>query len=106
MRVADLFDLSGKNAVVTGGGSGLGRQFAEALAEAGANVLLCARKIERCEETAAAIGAAHGVKALAQSCDVRDPEQVQAVVARAEQELGAVDILVNNAGTSWGAPAE
>jgi gluconate 5-dehydrogenase len=106
MGIADLFDLSGKNAIVTGGGSGLGRQFAEGLAEAGANLLLCARKVERCEETAAAIRAAQGVTVIAEACDIRDPEQVQRVVARAEQELGGVDILVNNAGTSWGAPAE
>jgi NAD(P)-dependent dehydrogenase (short-subunit alcohol dehydrogenase family) len=106
VRVADLFDLSGKNAIVTGGGSGLGRQFAEGLAEAGANLLLCARKVERCEETAEAIRAEQGVTVLAEACDVRAPEQVQRVVARAEEELGQVDILVNNAGTSWGAPAE
>jgi gluconate 5-dehydrogenase len=106
MALPDLFDLSGRNAIVTGGGSGLGRHFAEALAEAGANVLVCARKVDRCEEAADAIAAGFGVRALAEACDVRDPEQVRRAVERAERELGPVSILVNNAGTSWGAPAE
>jgi gluconate 5-dehydrogenase len=101
----ELFDLSGKTAIVTGGGSGIGRQMAEGLAEAGANLVLCARRVERCE--AAAEELAHlGVRTLALACDVRDPEQVSAVVARAREELGGVDILVNNAGTVWGAPPE
>jgi NAD(P)-dependent dehydrogenase (short-subunit alcohol dehydrogenase family) len=106
VKLADLFDLAGTNAIVTGGGSGLGRHFAEGLAEAGANLLLCARKVARVEEAAEALAAAHGVTVLAEACDVRDPEQVTRVVERAEQELGAVGVLVNNAGTSWGAPAE
>ena len=106
MRLPELFDLTGRTAIVTGGGSGLGRQFAEGLAEAGANLMLCARKVERCEGTAAALAETHDVVALAQACDVRDPDQVHAVVEYAERELGPVDVLVNNAGTSWGAPAE
>jgi len=105
MRVQGLFDLRGKTAVVTGGGSGIGRQMAGALAEAGANVVLCARKVERCEQAAAEL-ATLGVRALALRCDVRSPEDVRAVVERTLAELGALDILVNNAGTSWGAPAE
>src|SRR5947209_19325005 len=104
MRVQDLFDLSGKTAIVTGGGSGIGRQMAGALAELGANVVLCARKVERCEQAAAEL-AELGVKALGLRCDVRDPAEVQAVVERTVGELGGLDILVNNAGTSWGAPA-
>jgi NAD(P)-dependent dehydrogenase (short-subunit alcohol dehydrogenase family) len=105
VHVRDLFDLTGKTAIVTGGGSGLGRQMAHALAECGADLVLCARKVERCEETAAELRA-NGVQAVALSCDVRDPVQVQAVVARAVADLGGVDILVNNAGTSWGASPE
>jgi NAD(P)-dependent dehydrogenase (short-subunit alcohol dehydrogenase family) len=105
MRVHDLFDLTGKTAIVTGGGSGIGRQMAGALAELGANVVVCARKLERCE-TAAAELAELGVKTLALQCDVRDPEQVQAVVDRTVADLGSVDVVVNDAGTSWGAPAE
>ncbi len=105
MRVQQLFDLSGKIAVVTGGGSGLGRQMAEGLAECGANVVLCARTVERCEEVAEELRAL-GVRALALACDVRDPPQIQAVIDAAVAEFGTVDILVNNAGTSWGASPE
>jgi gluconate 5-dehydrogenase len=100
----DLFDLEGRSAIVTGGGTGLGSYFAEALAEAGANLLLCARKPERCEAIAADLRRNLSVKAIAMRCDVRNKEQVEAVVARAASEFGSVDILVNNAGTSWGAP--
>ena len=105
MHVRELFDLAGTTAIVTGGGSGLGRQMARALAESGANLVLCARKVERCEETARELEPA-GVRVLTMGCDVRVPEQVQAVVDRAVGELGGVDILVNNAGTSWGAAPE
>jgi NAD(P)-dependent dehydrogenase (short-subunit alcohol dehydrogenase family) len=101
----NLFDLSGKTAIVTGGGKGIGRQMAQGLAEAGANVVLCARKAERCEQAAVQLMEV-GVKALGLGCDVRDPEQVQAVVARTVADFGGVDILVNNAGTVWGAPPE
>jgi len=100
-----LFDLSGKTAIVTGGGKGIGRQMAEGLAEAGANLVLCARQAERCEQAAAEL-AQLGVKTLGLGCDVRDPDQVQAVVARTVADFGSVDILVNNAGTVWGATAE
>ena len=106
MLVRELFDLGGRSAIVTGGGSGLGRTFAEALAEAGANVVVCGRNAERCMEVADNLAAAHGVRALGLRCDVRAADEVDAVVSRAADELGAVDILVNNAGTSWGAPAE
>ena len=105
MRVQELFDLGGKTAIVTGGGSGIGRQMAGALAELGANLVLCARKVERCEDAAAEL-AQLGVRALALPCDVRSAQQVSDVVERAVSELGGVDVLVNNAGTSWGAPAE
>ena len=105
MSVQDLFDLSGKTAIVTGGGSGIGRQMAGALAELGANVVVCARKVERCEQAAAELEEL-GVKALGLRCDVREPADVAAVVDRTLEELGGLDVLVNNAGTSWGAPAE
>jgi NAD(P)-dependent dehydrogenase (short-subunit alcohol dehydrogenase family) len=100
-----LFDLSGKTAIVTGGGKGIGRQMAQGLAEAGANLVLCARHVEACEQAAAELEQL-GVHALGLACDVRDPEHVQAVVERTVDELGAVDILVNNAGTVWGASPE
>jgi NAD(P)-dependent dehydrogenase (short-subunit alcohol dehydrogenase family) len=105
MRVQELFDLSGKTAIVTGGGSGIGRQMAGALAELGANLVLCARKVERCEDAAAEL-AKLGVRTLALQCDVRKPDDVRSVVERTVEELGGVDVLVNNAGAAWGAPAE
>ncbi len=100
-----LFDLSGKTAIVTGGGTGIGRQMAQGLAEAGANLVLCARKAERCEQAASELEQL-GVRAIGLGCDVRDPEQVQHVVGKAVEELGGVDVLVNNAGTVWGASPE
>ena len=105
MRVQEMFDLSGKTAIVTGGGTGIGRQMAGALAELGANLVLCARKVERCQEAASEL-AELGVRTLALRCDVRNAEQVRDVVESTVGELGGVDVLVNNAGTSWGAPAE
>jgi len=92
-------------AIVTGGSVGLGRQMAEGLAEMGANLVLCARKKERCEQTAGELQKL-GVKTMALGCDVKNPAAVQAVVDAAVNEFGRVDILINNAGTSWGAPVE
>ncbi len=105
MHPRELFDLSGKTAIVTGGGAGIGRQMAQALAESGANLVLCARKVERCEQAAAELTQL-GVRALGLRCDVRQPEAVQAVVDRTREEFGRIDVLVNNAGTVWGAPPE
>ena len=99
------FDLSGKTAIVTGGGKGIGRQMAEGLAEAGANIVVCARNAERCEQAASELSK-RGVKTLGLGCDVRDPDQVQAAVARTVADFGGVDVLVNNAGVVWGATAE
>jgi gluconate 5-dehydrogenase len=100
-----LFDLSGRTAIVTGGGKGIGRQMAAGLAEAGADIVVCARDAARCEEAAAELEQL-GVHALGLGCDVRDSEQVQAVVGRTVADFGGVDILVNNAGTVWGASPE
>ncbi|MGE5575571.1 MAG: SDR family oxidoreductase [Syntrophothermus sp.] len=105
MNVRQLFDLTGRVAVVTGGSMGLGIQFARALAELGANLALCARKVERCEEAAEELRQL-GVKALALQCDVTNPADVQALVDRTLEEFGRIDILVNNAGVSWGGPME
>jgi gluconate 5-dehydrogenase len=105
VHVRDLLSLEGKAAIVTGGGTGLGRQMATGLAEAGADVMLCARKVERCEEVAAELEQL-GVRALAMRCDVRNRAEIDAVVERTVAELGRLDVLVNNSGTSWGASPE
>ncbi len=100
-----LFDLRSRVAIITGGSIGLGRQMAEGLAEMGANVVLCARKKERCDQAADELRQL-GVDVLALGCDVKDPASVKAVVEATVDKFGRLDILVNNAGTSWGAPAE
>lgn len=105
MNTKKLFDLSGRVAIVTGGSIGLGRQMAEGLAEMGANLTLCARKKERCEQAAEKLKQL-GVKALGFECDVKNPEQVRNVVEETVSRLGHVDILINNAGIAWGAPVE
>lgn len=103
MNAKQLFDLTGRVAIVTGGSAGLGRQMAQGLAEMGANVVLCARKKERCDQTAEELRQT-GVQALALGCDVRNPEQIRTVVEATISQFGRIDILINNAGTSWGAP--
>jgi NAD(P)-dependent dehydrogenase (short-subunit alcohol dehydrogenase family) len=100
-----LFDLTGRVAIVSGGSMGLGRQMAEGLAEMGANLVLCARKKERCE--AAAESLRHlGVEVLALGCDVKDKSSIDDVVEKTLARFGRIDILINNAGVSWGAPIE
>jgi NAD(P)-dependent dehydrogenase (short-subunit alcohol dehydrogenase family) len=100
-----LFDLSGRVAIVTGGSIGLGRQMAEGLAEMGANIVLCARKKERCEQAAQELRQL-GAQTLALGCDVRNPGEIVSVVEATNSRFERIDILINNAGTSWGAPVE
>ena len=102
-NVLDLFHLDSKTAIVTGGGRGLGQYMAEALSEAGANVVLCSRKKEALEEVKEGIEEKGG-KALALACDVTEPDDVENVVSETEERFGAIDILVNNSGATWGAP--
>ena len=105
MNVKKLLDVSGRVAIVTGGSVGLGRQMAEGLAEMGANLVLCARKRDRCLQTAEELQKL-GVQVMPLGCDVKDPASIRAAVDSAIQQFGRIDILVNNAGTSWGAPTE
>ena len=104
-NVKDLFDLTGRVAIVTGGSIGLGRQIAEGLAEMGANLVLCARVKERCEQAAEELHAL-GVRTLALGCDVRKEEAVQELVDATISRFSRIDMLFNNAGISWGAPVE
>ena len=104
-HVKQLFDLAGKTAIVTGGSRGIGKEMAEGLAEAGANLMLCARRAEWLDETVAEF-AGKGFNVAGIVCDVTKPEDVQAVVDQTVAKYGSVDILVNNAGISWGAMPE
>ena len=103
--VHKLFDLSGQTALITGGSPGLGLQMAEALGEAGAKVMLTARKAAELEEATAHL-AAKGIDARWIAADASKPEDVQRVVSETMERLGRIDILINNAGATWGAPAE
>jgi NAD(P)-dependent dehydrogenase (short-subunit alcohol dehydrogenase family) len=104
MNSKDLFSLQGKTAIVTGGGRGLGEQIATAFADAGANVVICSRNLETCQQISEELKA-KGVRSLALKCDVSHSEEIQYVVDETLKEFGCIDILVNNSGISWGAPA-
>ena len=103
-RILDMFRLDGRVAVVTGASSGLGAVFARALAEAGADVVLGARRVDRLAETRRAVEET-GRRALAVRTDVAVPEDCTALVEAAVAEFGRVDILVNNAGVGTAYPA-
>ena len=100
-----LFDLTGRTALVTGGSRGLGLQIAEALGEAGARVVLSARKANELEAAVEALKA-RGVEASWIAADSSQPAEVQRLADATLEMLGHVDILVNNAGATWGAPDE
>ena len=103
--IQQLFDLTGRTALVTGGSRGLGLQIAEALGEAGAKILLTSRKAADLEEAAAHLQD-KGIDTRWIAADASDPAEVRRVASEALQRLGQVDILVNNAGATWAAPAE
>ena len=104
MTVLDRFRLDGKVAVVTGASSGLGVACALALAEAGADVVLGARRVDRLQQTAELVKAT-GRRAVLLQTDVTDPDQCTALIAAGVEQLGGVHILVNNAGFGWAKPA-
>jgi gluconate 5-dehydrogenase len=106
MHVKEMFDLTDKVAIITGGGRGLGEQMAEGFAQAGASLVLCSRKAAACEEAAARLSREYRVKAIALSCDVTNSEDVKNVVKTTIEEFGKIDILVNNSGATWGAPVQ
>ncbi len=101
-----LFDLTGKVALVTGASSGLGVQFAKALAGQGANIAIIARRVEKLEAVKAEIEQEFGVEVLALPCDVLDVAGIKQTVAAIKERFGRIDILINNAGTARVAPAE
>ena len=103
--ISQLFDLSGRTAIVTGGSRGLGLEMAEGLAEAGARLMLCARREEWLGPAVDGLRA-RGFDAAGTLCDVSNPSDVDDVVSKTMAAYGAIDILINNAGLSWGAAPE
>ena len=97
MDRSSRFDLTGKVAIITGGYQGIGRGIAEGLAEAGAQVVICARSFDKCVEACGEIGK-KGVKTLPVRCDITQKGEVETLVQKTVQEMGRINILVNNAG--------
>ena len=95
-----LFSLKGESALITGGYKGLGLMFSETYAEAGADVAIVARTLDKCQEVARDIERKYGVRAIGLSMDVHDTESVNGVVQQVVDELGKIDILVNCAGVA------
>lgn len=97
---SELFDLTGRVAMVTGGSRGLGREIVRAFAAAGADVVITSRKLEACERLAAEVEATTGRRALAYACHVGHWDELEGLVDTAYRHFGKVDVLVNNAGMS------
>jgi NAD(P)-dependent dehydrogenase (short-subunit alcohol dehydrogenase family) len=102
--VLDSFSLAGKVAIVTGASSGLGVAFAVGLADAGADIAICARRVEKLEQTKAQV-LERGRRCVAVQADVSNPDDCNRVVAETVEQLGKVDVLINNAGIGTAVPA-
>jgi NAD(P)-dependent dehydrogenase (short-subunit alcohol dehydrogenase family) len=104
-NIHQLFDLRGQVAIVTGGAAGIGAQMSYALGEAGANLVLAARKMDRCAEEADRMKRELQVDVIPVRCDVAKKEDVDALFDQVMKKFGRVDILINNSGATWGAPS-
>lgn len=103
--IKELFDLSGKTALITGGSRGLGLQMAEALGEQGARLIITSRKQSELDEALAHLKQ-RGINALAIASDLSKESAIAPLVDASLKQLGHIDVLINNAGATWGAPAE
>jgi NAD(P)-dependent dehydrogenase (short-subunit alcohol dehydrogenase family) len=103
--IKELFDLTGKTALITGGSRGLGLQLAEALGEQGAKLVISSRKQHELDEAIEHLKQ-RGIDAIAIAADLGQEQAPQTLAAASLKRLGHVDILINNAGATWGAPAE
>jgi NAD(P)-dependent dehydrogenase (short-subunit alcohol dehydrogenase family) len=106
MGILDRFRMQGKVAVITGGSRGLGRAMAEALAEAGADVIVCSRNASEVEQVAEELRSTYGRECRGYGCNVADPAQVQALISQVVSEFRQVDVLINNAGINIRRPIE
>jgi len=104
-NIQELMSLKNRVSVITGGGAGLGLQMATGLAEAGSNIVICSRKVEKCEAAAQELKKL-GVQVLAMACDASKEDQIEKLKDAVMEKFGRVDVLVNNAGRAWFAPPE
>ena len=93
------FDLTGKVAIITGGATGIGRGIAEGLADAGASIVIAARRLKKCDEVCKEIKERTGVKTHPHQCDITNGPQIEQLVEDVIKEFGHIDVLVNNSGT-------
>ena len=98
MAILDLFKMAGRIAIITGGSRGLGKAMAEALAEAGANVIVTSRSASDAAVVAETLQATYGPVCRGYACDVTSPDDIRALVANVIAEFGKIDVLINNAG--------
>lgn len=103
MKLQDLFSLKDKVAIITGGSRGIGKFIATGFAEAGANVVIGSRKLEKLQATAKELEV-FGSRIVSVKCDMESEADIKTLVDTTVQEFGRIDILVNNAGITWGAP--
>jgi len=98
MKLPAYFNLQNEVAIVTGGATGIGRGIAEGLADVGADIVIAARRLERCEQACRSIAARAGVKTWPVRCDISDPADIDELVNSVMAKFGKIDILVNNSG--------